>query len=220
MHLPGLPKKIGKVAQGVKLHGCKSVSTFTKPSRRKHFYGKWNCRKQTLTQTCAGQRLWDFQLVFCSWLDFYWINQTQWMSQTQKNGQFQCKQTSSVCFKVARGKLWEMFGDLNLGDFKCKVFCFHVRRTVFFMGWFQIYIYIYISFDFSSEQHCAHCTCCCHQWSNRPHNKFTHDENNSFSSFTSVRLQTWAVHVAFQLKIDELLNGTKQKSKRTIQPST
>lgn len=41
------------------------------------------------------------------------------MSQTQKNG-FQYKQTSSVCFKVARGKLWEMFGDLNLGDFKCK----------------------------------------------------------------------------------------------------
>jgi len=52
------------------------------------------------------------------------------------------------------------------------------------------------------------------QWSNRPHNKFSHYQNSSFGSFTSdvlCRLQAWAVHVVFQLMIDELLIGTKQK---------
>lgn len=52
------------------------------------------------------------------------------MSQTQK------KWTSiqaTACFKVARGKLWEMFGDLNLGEFKCKAL-FSCADNFFFHG--------------------------------------------------------------------------------------
>lgn len=153
------------------------------------YCGRWNYERKTLTQTCAGKRiLWDVQLVFCSWSDFYWINQRQWMSQTQKNG-FQYKQTSSVCFKVARGKLWEMFGDLNLGDFKCKAL-FSCAENGFVHGLIPTIFWFF---------QWAH-TCRCHQWSNRPHNKFSHCENSSFGSFTSDvlcrsacrhRLYTW-----------------------------
>lgn len=40
---------------------------------------------------------------------------------------------ATACFKVARGKLWEMFGDLNLGEFKCKAL-FSCADNFFFHG--------------------------------------------------------------------------------------
>ena len=74
-----------------------------------------------------------FSIGFLRLIGFL-LDQSKAMNVTnaKKNG-LQYKQTSSACFKVARGKFWEMFGDLNLGEFKCKAL-FSCAENFFFMG--------------------------------------------------------------------------------------
>ena len=70
-----------------------------------------------------------------------------------------------------------MLGDLNLGDFEFQTQSFvFMRGERFFSLADSRYLLI---FPVGSIVHVPR------QWSNRPHNKFTHYENNSFGSFTS-----------------------------------